>query len=77
MVLDSSGSMAGRLPNGERKIDAAKKAVTDLAGKFSNRNFGVEVEFQEKPAVTRQQILRLLEEQGFHGKFGTPNNYQL
>ncbi|MHC1788625.1 vWA domain-containing protein [Solidesulfovibrio sp.] len=30
LVLDASGSMAARLPSGERKIDAAKKAVTDI-----------------------------------------------
>lgn len=30
LILDASGSMAGKLAGGEIKIDAAKKAVTDL-----------------------------------------------
>lgn len=30
IVLDASGSMAARLPSGERKIEAAKKAVAEV-----------------------------------------------
>ncbi len=34
LVLDASGSMNGRLPDGVAKIDAAKAAVRDLVGKL-------------------------------------------
>jgi hypothetical protein len=34
LILDASGSMAGKLPSGELKIDAAKKAVAQLAEKL-------------------------------------------
>lgn len=34
IVLDASGSMAGKLPSGEMKLDAAKKAVAELAEKL-------------------------------------------
>jgi len=35
LVLDASGSMNARLPDGAARIDAAKAAVADLAGKVS------------------------------------------
>ena len=34
LVLDASGSMNGRLQSGELKINAAKKAVSELAAKL-------------------------------------------
>jgi len=34
LVLDASGSMNAKLPEGKTRIDAAKLAVTDLVGKL-------------------------------------------
>jgi Ca-activated chloride channel homolog len=54
VVLDASGSMNARLPDGQTRIDAAKKAVADLVSRMDgNTRLALRAYGHQSPTLKR------------------------